>query len=73
MRVLGIDPGTVRMGYGLLEETDHVRAVDWGVLTIRSSLPIEERLYQLYAQLLDLIIRCRPDSLAVGGAIRWQG
>jgi crossover junction endodeoxyribonuclease RuvC len=65
MRVLGIDPGTVRMGYGLLEETDHVRAVDWGVLTIRSSLPIEERLYQLYAQLLDLIIRCRPDSLAV--------
>ena len=65
MRVLGVDPGTIRMGYGLLEENGEVRAVDWGVLALRSSLPLEERLYQLYSQLLDLISRCRPDSIAV--------
>ena len=42
MFVLGIDPGTLRMGYGLVEEGDQVVAVDWGVISLKPSRPIEE-------------------------------
>ena len=65
IRVLGIDPGTVRMGYGLVEESDHVEAVDWGVVALPRSLPLEVRLYQLYTHVMNMISIWQPDSLAV--------
>jgi len=65
MLVLGIDPGTIRMGYGLLEEDGQMRAVDWGVVALRPSLPLEERLYQLYTHVLNMISLWQPYVVAV--------
>ncbi len=65
MRILGIDPGTIRMGYGLLEEDGRIQAVDWGVVALRSTLPLEERLYQLYSHVLNMISIWHPDAVAV--------
>ena len=65
MRVLGIDPGTIRMGYGLVEEADPPTAVDWGVVAISSSLPLEQRLYQLHSHVLNMISIWQPDAVAV--------
>ncbi|MFQ5872705.1 MAG: crossover junction endodeoxyribonuclease RuvC [Dehalococcoidia bacterium] len=66
MRVLGIDPGTIRMGYGILEESDRGTAlVGCGVLKASAKLPVEERLQQLYASLLEVVEEWRPNHVAI--------
>ncbi len=66
MRVLGIDPGTVTMGYGVVEERDgEIALVDYGALNSPQRSPIGERLSYLYSQLLEIITRCQPDVVAV--------
>ena len=65
MRVLGIDPGTVRMGYGVIEGGPQPRAEDYGVIGLSNSMPIEHRLYQLYTHVLNLIHIFTPDAVAV--------
>jgi len=66
MRVLGIDPGTVAMGYGIVDSrNDEVTLVDCGALgcPVRSS--IGERLSLLYHGLGQIISRYQPDAVAV--------
>ena len=53
------------MGYGLVEERDEAVAVDWGAVSLPTSLPLEVRLYQLYTRLLNMISIWRPDAIAV--------
>lgn len=66
MRILGIDPGTLAMGYGVLEDTgDQPRMIECGVLTTRSAMPVAERLHELYLGLTDILIRFRPEEMAV--------
>ncbi len=66
MIVLGIDPGTVTMGYGVVESNDDdLSLVDFGVLKTSERSPIGERLCYLYRQLLCLIQSCQPDMVAV--------
>ena len=65
MRVLGIDPGTVRMGYGVIEGGPQPRAEDYGVIGLSKSMPLEQRLYQLYTHVLNLIHIFSPDVVAV--------
>ena len=65
MRVLGIDPGTVRMGYGVIEGGPQPRAEDYGVIGLSKSMPLEQRLYPLYTHVLNLIHLFSPDVVAV--------
>jgi crossover junction endodeoxyribonuclease RuvC len=66
MRVLGIDPGTITMGYGVIEDRDdEVALVDCGALTTPSRSPIGERLSYLYNELLEIISQCQPDAVAI--------
>ena len=66
MRVLGIDPGTITMGYGVIESgEDEATPVDYGALTTPLRSPIGERLSHLYNKLLEIISRYRPDAVAV--------
>jgi len=66
MRVLGIDPGTITMGYGVIEDRDdEVALVDFGALTTPSRSPIGERLSYLYNELLEIISQCQPDAVAI--------
>lgn len=66
MRILGIDPGTVTMGYGVIESLDdEVTLVDCGVVTVPKRSPIGERLHYLYEGLLKVIIRYQPVAVAV--------
>ncbi len=65
MRVLGIDPGTRRMGYGVVEADPRPQAEDYGVISLPGTLLLEKRLYQLYTHLLDLISVFRPAAIAV--------
>ncbi len=66
MRVLGIDPGTVTMGYGVIETgVDEITLVDYGALNTPTRSPIGERLSYLYNRLLEIISRHQPDAVAV--------
>ncbi|MFC2067968.1 crossover junction endodeoxyribonuclease RuvC [Chloroflexota bacterium] len=66
MRVLGIDPGTVTMGYGVIEtRNDEVALVDYGALKVPVRSPIGECLSYLYQGILKVIDRCQPDDVAV--------
>jgi crossover junction endodeoxyribonuclease RuvC len=66
MKILGIDPGTVVMGYGVIEsENDELALVDFGAITVPKRYKIGERLNYLYKELLKVIQRYHPDAVAV--------
>lgn len=56
MIVLGIDPGTASLGYGLVDRTgSRLRAIDFGVFHTGPDLPLPERLLAIHIFLGDLI------------------
>ncbi|MBI4312105.1 MAG: crossover junction endodeoxyribonuclease RuvC [Chloroflexi bacterium] len=63
--ILGIDPGTLRMGYAVLTVGDDDPApVAWGVLAASGRLPLGQRLYTLHTQLLEIMERHHPTHAA---------
>jgi crossover junction endodeoxyribonuclease RuvC len=66
MIVLGIDPGTVVMGYGLiLSRDEQVSLIKYGAWNTKSRSPIGERLSFLYTNLINIISEFNPDAVAV--------
>ena len=66
MRVLGIDPGTVTMGYGVVESRDdEIALIDCGALVSPERSPIGERLSYLYNELLEIIQHHQPEAVVV--------
>lgn len=66
MIILGIDPGTAMLGYGLVERTGtRLRAVDYGVITTPSSMELPDRLVSIYLSLTDLIELHAPSLVGV--------
>ncbi len=66
MRILGIDPGTVSMGYGVIDTSDdEIAMVDYGALVGEANSPIGERLSLLYKGLIEIIERYQPDVAAI--------
>ncbi len=66
MRVLGIDPGTVTMGYGVIDSNgDEVALVQYGALQVKERSPIGERLSFLYNGLMEIMARFKPDAVAI--------
>ena len=56
MIILGIDPGTAMLGYGIVERTGpRLRAIDYGVIKTPSDLSLPESLEVIYLALTDLI------------------
>lgn len=66
MRVLGIDPGTVVIGYGVVDGAgDRITLVDCGALSSPARSPIAERLSDLYHQVCEIVSRHQPDAVAL--------
>lgn len=64
--VLGIDPGTAILGYGLVAlDGDELQAVEFGVLTTPASAALPNRLLSLFDGLNQIILRGRPTEAAV--------
>jgi crossover junction endodeoxyribonuclease RuvC len=64
--VLGIDPGTALMGWGIVKRTGgSLRAVDYGLLSTSPDLPLPDRLAAIHAHVAELIETHHPDLLAV--------
>ncbi|MGC4064512.1 MAG: crossover junction endodeoxyribonuclease RuvC [Polyangiaceae bacterium] len=66
MLVLGIDPGTRHLGWGIVQRTgNRLTAIAHGVISPEPSLSLSERLVVIEHGLVDVIDRFRPDSAAV--------
>jgi crossover junction endodeoxyribonuclease RuvC len=64
--ILGIDPGTAALGYGIVERTGgSLRAVDYGCLTTSPDTPMPDRLLHIHALVAELIETHHPDLVAV--------
>ena len=66
MIVLGIDPGTASLGYGIVDRTGgRLRAVDHGCFTTGPDTPLPERLLAIQDFLAELLELHQPAVLAV--------
>lgn len=66
MIILGIDPGTAMLGYGIVERTgSRLRAIDYGVVRTSADLPLPQRLEAIYLSVTDLIELHAPGLVGV--------
>lgn len=66
MIVLGIDPGTAALGYGIVEaKSGRLRMVDAGCLVTKPDASLPNRLLAIHALLDELIALHKPDLMAV--------
>ena len=64
--VLGIDPGTITTGFGVVShEDDRMCAVAWGRLSTSAKAPLSERLKDIHAGVARQIEIHRPHEVAV--------
>jgi crossover junction endodeoxyribonuclease RuvC len=64
---LGIDPGTLRLGYGVIEWLGPavVRYVECGVITAPANHSRAARLVEIGRGLRELVVELRPDTVAM--------
>lgn len=66
MIVLGIDPGTAALGYGIVERTGaRLREVDHGCLTTSPDLSLPERLLAIHSLVDELLSLHQPHLLGI--------
>lgn len=66
MRVIGIDPGTLTTGYGIVDEADgRLALVAAGSIRTVPAHPLPGRLKRIYDELLSVIRDLRPAAVAV--------
>ena len=66
MKILGIDPGTAILGYGLVEENHKgLLPLTYGCLRTEKGQPASSRLLKLFLGLEELLGRLKPDGVAV--------
>jgi len=66
MTILGIDPGTALIGFGLIKNSKQkVEMIEYGCIKTEPKYSTAERLGHLDQQLEELIKKHRPDKMAV--------
>lgn len=67
MVILGIDPGTAIMGYGVIEKISNVenRCIAYGVVTTSAKKAMGERLVELAKDLNEIIEKYKPDVVGI--------
>jgi crossover junction endodeoxyribonuclease RuvC len=70
LKVLGVDPGTAVLGYGVVEsgQGPHARLLECGTLTTGARDPLPARLRILHDGITALLARHTPDAVAVESA-----
>ena len=66
MRIIGIDPGLARVGYGIIDEIQGEKImIDCGIIETKSTKKEEERLVEISNDLSSIIKKWNPNSAAV--------
>jgi crossover junction endodeoxyribonuclease RuvC len=62
---LGIDPGTARLGYGVISGVEPATSLEFGIVETHSKQEMPARLLQLHDELLGLIRDYRPQVMVI--------
>jgi crossover junction endodeoxyribonuclease RuvC len=66
LRVLGLDPGSIRTGWGIVERNGQTaRGIAAGVIRVPEKAPIAERLHQIHAGVAKVLAEYKPHAVAV--------
>jgi len=66
MRIIGIDPGTGILGFGVVDfEKNKFRLVTAGVITTPAHTPIDERLEEIFDGLTEIIAETKPAVMSI--------
>lgn len=67
MKILGIDPGTGRLGFGVIEVTkgNKVRFITGGVITTPAHTSLAIRLEDIYNSLHEIIEETKPEVMSI--------
>ena len=67
MRIIGIDPGTGILGFGVVDviSPSNAKLVTAGVITTPANTPLEGRLAQIYEGLTDIIKETSPNHMSI--------
>ena len=66
MRIIGIDPGTGILGFGVIDvDKGKMKLVDAGVITTPAHTPHDERLEDIFDSLSEIINQTKPDQFSI--------
>jgi len=67
MRIIGIDPGTGILGFGVIEfsKNHSPKVIDAGIVTTPANTPLDERLLDIYDSLSEIIKNTKPDAMSI--------
>jgi crossover junction endodeoxyribonuclease RuvC len=65
MIAIGFDPGTARLGYGVIESEPDPQAIDFGVIVTAPDKSMAYRLLEIHDAVGELIEQFKPDAIAV--------
>ncbi len=66
MIILGVDPGTLVTGFGVIEgSSGHCRVLEYDVIKNRADRSMPLRLLTIYSRLLTIIEQYHPDEFAI--------
>ncbi len=66
MRIIGIDPGTGILGFGVIDSHNgKTKLVTAGVITTPAHTPLADRLEEIYLELTNIIAETKPEMMAI--------
>ena len=66
MRILGVDPGSITTGFGVIDcERGQLALVEQGSIGTPRGAELADRLCRIHEQLLEVIARNKPEAVAV--------
>lgn len=68
MRIIGIDPGTGILGFGVIDfrrGSNKFKMVTAGVITTPAHTPTDERLEEIFNSLTEIINETKPDVMSI--------
>ena len=66
MRILGVDPGSIITGFGVIDyERGRLALVEQGAIGTRRGAELAERLARIHEELCAVIARTKPEAIAV--------
>src|SRR5215469_2572541 len=66
MRIIGIDPGIGRTGWGIIEvQSSKFKVQSFGCIETSKDLLVEKRLEELFLKIRSILQEMRPDAFAI--------
>jgi len=66
MLVLGVDPGSIATGYGLVEKNNNqMSCIHAGAISSSSKIPFFQRIHKIYQSMVEIMDRYKPQEMAI--------